>query len=159
MDNIGNEHNVVSKMVLQLALLWCYFKYGRSIWQTQKIKLSFNSNLNAYGYYKVYENYDNDTDEFIDETPYIIINPKKHASVEEAMETVIHEYIHHLQRIENYQSYFKKGYDYDNHPLEEEAERISRFDVAECVEWVNSRIKSYKHGRSGSKVTRSRLQS
>lgn len=139
-------HQKVSKLALQMALLWCYFKYGRSIWQLEPVTIAFRSNLKAFGQYKHFVVSDKKTGDFLGNYAYIIVNPRDHKSLRSAIETVIHEYTHHLQRIDIYEGYFNKGYNYDNHPLEEEAWHVSQRDAAECMKWVLSKLKSDKNG-------------
>lgn len=136
----------VTKLALQMALLWCYLKYGRSIWQLEPVTIALRSNIEAYGRYKHFTVYNKKTGDCFGDHAYIIVNPQKHKTLRKAVETVIHEYTHHLQRIDTYESYFNKGYDYDNHPLEKEAFLVSQRDAAECTKWVLSKLKSDQNG-------------
>jgi hypothetical protein len=141
MQKSEKGHNHVTKVATQLALLWCYFKYGRSIWQLQPVRVAIRNNLSSYGQYK---HYDITNDEKpTQEVACILINPKLHNfDLKECVGTAIHEYVHHLQQIDVYDSYFNKGFGYDDHPLESEAAHVSKRDVEECYEWVSSRMKS-----------------
>lgn len=150
MAKTRERHRHVPKKALQMALLWCYFKYGRSIWQVEPVQIAYRSNLNAYGQYKHYIVYDDETGVVSGQIGYVFINPRLHKTLKSAIETVIHEYVHHLQQIDVYEGYFNKGYDYDSHPLEKEAWKVSNRDAQECTNWVLNRLKSHKNGRNRS---------
>jgi hypothetical protein len=123
---------------MQLAALWCYFKYGRSIWNTDPVHVSIcNTMQKHYGYYEAYDNSDRNSSTYA----LIRINPKLHRDLRSIVETVIHEYQHHLQPIESYERYFSLGYNYSDHPFETEASKIALRDAQECFEWVSKRLK------------------
>lgn len=126
------------KTVMQLAVLWCYFKYGRSIWNTDPIHVSICNTMTQYwGYYEASQP---EPEEVGTTIALIKVNPRKHDSLKSIVETIIHEYVHHLQPIDFYQKYFSLGYVYSDHPFEIEATQIAKNDVDECWEWVTNRL-------------------
>ena len=125
--------NKTTMLYAQYVLLWCYFNYGSSIWNsTGVLNLKVKSNLNHYGHY-YYE---------IDKKSEIYVNIKFHKSLLELTDTLIHEYTHHMQPMEyKYKYYLDNGYNLENHPFEVEARRVARRDASACKKWVLNRIK------------------
>ena len=151
---LNRDRRKTAKLTVQLALLWCYFKYGTSIWQPWAIALSFKKITKTYGQYRHFFYIDADTGNVTDNVSYIYINLNQHKNRKECVETLIHEYTHHKQHINAYDSFFNKGYKYDNHPLEQEAIKVSSRDVDECYEWVQSRLKTIKRWQKKSILSR-----
>lgn len=126
------------KSAMQMAVLWCYFKYGRSIWNVAPLRVSIcNTMRKLCGYYETYEL---ETTEGWETIAMIRINPSNHSTLKSVVETVIHEYIHHLQQIDMYERYFSLGYNYSDHPFEKEASAVALRDTDECFKWISDRL-------------------
>ena len=61
----------------------------------------------------------------------ICIFPKAHKNLRDLVDTVIHEYTHHLQKESTYWKLYKK-YTYDDHPYEVEANSVAKKYRKEC---------------------------
>lgn len=125
--------HLLTRKAVELALLWCNLRYGPSIWTfSGHMRVSLNSNLPVYGRYVIDE----------EDVCMIIINPLRHKSLIEMMDTCIHEYIHHKQPIKtDYHAFLDNGYNDETHPFEIEARTIAARDARECRNWVLSRLK------------------
>lgn len=80
----------------------------------------------------------------------ITLNPKKHDTLKDWVKTVIHEYTHFKQPInEKYEQYFDEyGRNYDNHPYEITANNKSARHAEEAQRWVLKQIRELnKKGR------------
>lgn len=80
----------------------------------------------------------------------IYVNPKKHRSLKEWVNTVIHEYTHFKQNIDGmYDKYYTKyGRTYENHPHEVAADRTANRDEMEARLWVLRQIRGTKSSKS-----------
>ena len=72
----------------------------------------------------------------------IVLFPHNILSVKDLIETIIHEYVHHLQlnhweKMENYYSLLEE-FGYENHPQEIEASDITKYYYKECIEYLKS---------------------
>ena len=121
---------LVSRKTALLTLEWCISKYGPSIHNDlDTLDLKLTTKLEFYGEYESFDN-------------IIYLNPKRHRSLKEWCNTVIHEYTHFRQNIEGmYSKYYDQGRTYENHPHEVAANRIANRDVAEARLWVLRQIR------------------
>lgn len=125
---------LVSRKTALLTLEWCINRYGPSIHNDLgTLQISLRSGLEFLGEYDSDEN-------------AILLNPKKHKSLREWVNTIIHEYTHFRQDIDGmYTKYYMKyGRTYENHPHEVAAERIANRDEMEARRWVLSQIRPKK---------------
>jgi hypothetical protein len=62
-----------------------------------------------------------------------------HRTLQSLTETIIHEWIHLIQFQRNawYLRWFNTGYNYNNHPMELEANLLSAILMPHCVKWCN----------------------
>ena len=76
----------------RIILDWCYQNLGGSKYRPySKLKVSISRSINCRGLYE------EDSDSSI-----IYVNPKRHRSFNEFIDTMIHEYIHFLQSLRYY---------------------------------------------------------
>jgi len=55
-------------------------------------------------------------------------------STAQLIQTVLHEYQHYRKHsVEDFEKYYNLGHDYDNHPMEAEAEEIAQRDWQMCL--------------------------
>jgi hypothetical protein len=96
-----------------LAVLeWCKKKWGLSKFQDDFPKLRCYKKGDGGGYYG----------HFDDENNTIIIYLEPHPTVEDLVETVIHEYTHYKQNVtENYDNYVARYKAYNDNPYEKTA--------------------------------------
>lgn len=75
-----------------------------------------------------------------DNTIGIII--QGHRTLQNLTATFIHEWIHLIQFQHNawYLRWFQLGYDYNNHPMELEANYLSAILMPHCVDWCNKQL-------------------
>ena len=128
--------NLISRKTALLALEWCALRYGPSKFAKLKtLHVRLDSSLDCYGEYDCINN-------------EIILNPRKHRTLKSWVATVIHEYTHFLQPMdEKYDRYFKYGRTYDTHPYEITACNREKRDSAEAKAWVLRESRQLnKHG-------------
>jgi hypothetical protein len=96
-----------------LAVLeWCKKKWGLSKFQDDFPKLRCYKKGDGGGYYG----------HFDDENNTIVIYLEPHPTVEDLVETVIHEYTHYKQNVtENYDNYVARYKAYNDNPYEKTA--------------------------------------
>ena len=108
---------------------WCKQKYGKSryakvypFFSIKKFKNYDEEDLD--GYYEPLEN-----------CIYVNSEILSTGDLEYLVETVIEEYLHYKQSDHQYQI-LAEAYDYENHPFEIEAKKISRFDKKTCINYL-----------------------
>jgi Zn-dependent peptidase ImmA (M78 family) len=116
MKNINRFHAVK-------ILEWCKQKYGRGSKPYPHIEFRKPDYLNGESADGEYDYEDN----------FMYINSQIHKNLESLACTIIHEYIHY--RYHNKRSYNKLSdvFKYNNHPMEQEADKISNRDKKKCV--------------------------
>ena len=105
----------------KIILEWCYENLGNS--QTRsysKLKISISKNIKCEGLY-------------VEDGPnsIIYINPKRHRSFDEFIDTIIHEYIHFLQGLQYYDRIFEIT-GYDDHPMEHSSNLVAEILKKRC---------------------------
>ena len=115
------------KFVL-LALQWCELNLG-TINYNYQLKINYYPNKKFLGIFQSYNK-------------QIIIYIYPDLDLEGLVDTVIHEYVHHLQftRKSTEQEYNKKLVEvgYWNNPYEQEARKIASRNRKECLKWIFS---------------------
>jgi hypothetical protein len=125
---------LISKKSAQLTLDWCINRYGVSIHNDiLTLDIKFRSKLEFYGEYDADDN-------------TIYLNPVKHKTLGEWVNTIIHEYTHFRQNIDGmYTKYYVKyGRTYENHPHEVTAHRVANRDQREARLWVLQNLRKNK---------------
>lgn len=125
---------LVSRKSALLTLEWCIARYGPSIHNDlSTLDLKLRSGLEFMGEYDFEEN-------------TIFLNPTRHKTLKEWVNTIIHEYTHFKQDIDGmYTKYYMKyGRTYENHPHEVAAERIANRDEMDARRWVLSQLRPKK---------------
>jgi hypothetical protein len=125
---------LISKKSAQLTLDWCINRYGVSIHNDiLTLDIKFRSKLEFYGEYDADDN-------------TIYLNPVKHKTLGEWVNTIIHEYTHFRQNIDGmYTKYYVKyGRTYENHPHEVTAHRVADRDQREARLWVLQNLRKNK---------------
>ncbi len=125
---------LISKKSAQLTLDWCINRYGVSIHNDiLTLDIKFRSKLEFYGEYAADDN-------------TIYLNPVKHKTLGEWVNTIIHEYTHFRQNIDGmYTKYYVKyGRTYENHPHEVTAHRVADRDQREARLWVLQNLRKNK---------------
>jgi hypothetical protein len=126
--------SLISRKTANLALSWCIERYGESIHNDlSTLEIRLRSGLENYGEYDPDDN-------------AIYLNPKKHRSLLEWVNTIIHEYTHFKQNINGmYTKYYDRyGRTYDTHPHEIAANRTAERDHREARLWVLKELKRKK---------------
>jgi len=91
----------------KLILKWCYDNLGNSKYRSfSKLKISISRSIKTPGLY-----------EEDGECSVIYVNPDKHRSFNEFIDTIIHEYTHFLQGLRYYDQIMEIT-GYDKHPME-----------------------------------------
>lgn len=123
----------ISRKSALLTLEWCIQKYGGSIHNDlDTLEIKLRSGLENQGEYESDDN-------------IIYLNPKRHRSLLQWVNTVIHEYTHFRQNIDGmYTKYYELGRTYENHPHEVAANRIAKRDMKEARLWVLRQLKPKK---------------
>lgn len=125
---------LISKKSARLTLDWCINRYGVSIHNdVLTLDIKFRSKLEFYGEYDADDN-------------TIYLNPVKHKTLAEWVNTIIHEYTHFRQNIDGmYTKYYVKyGRTYENHPHEVTAHRVADRDQREARLWVLQNLRKNK---------------
>ena len=105
---------------------WCKKKYGRSKYNGRYPDLFYRKGDRLIeSIYGIYDCEDN----------YIYINKDNVDTIEELASTIIHEYTHYKQNIRVDYTVLSKYFDpfTENHPLEKEAEDVSKRDYKQCL--------------------------
>ena len=111
---------------------WCKKKYGRS---------KHNGIYPDIEFRKV-DYYDGEEWVYYDEIEKrIYINRDKHETIQDLIDTIIHEYTHYLQNMHHYQV-LALYLDHEHHPLEIEAEQMSEKDGPECLKYMENLYKN-----------------
>lgn len=111
---------------------WCKKKYGRSKYNGRYPDVVFRKG----------DYYDGEEWGYYDEIDQCIyINRDKHETLQDLIDTIIHEYTHYLQNMYHYQI-IAKYLESDQHPMEIEAESISQRDGPECLKYLESLYKN-----------------
>jgi hypothetical protein len=112
----------------RIILDWCYQNLGRSKYRPySKLKISMSRSINCKGMYE--EEGDSST---------IYINPKRHRSFNEFIDTMIHEYIHFLQSLRYYDQIMEIT-GYDKHPMEHSSNLVADILKHRCRKELFSR--------------------
>ena len=125
---------LISKKTANLTLDWCITKYGSSIHNDRStLEIKFRSKLEFYGEYDSGDN-------------VIYLNPAKHKTLIDWVNTIIHEYTHFKQNIDGmYTKYYNQyGRTYENHPHEVTAHRIADRDQKEARRFVLAILRKNK---------------
>lgn len=132
---LGTINNIMSSLIskksAKLTLDWCIDRYGTSLHNDlSTLEIKFRSKLAFYG------EYDSDDNA-------IYINPTKHKTLIDLVNTVIHEYTHFKQNIDGmYTKYYDRyGRTYENHPHEISAHRTADRDQREARRWVLNQLR------------------
>ena len=105
----------------KLILRWCYDTLGESDCRSySKLKVSITKTSKYRGLYEESE------DESV-----IYINPEKHRSFNEFIDTVIHEYTHFLQGLKYYDQILEIT-GYDLHPMEHSSNLLAEILKKKC---------------------------
>ena len=126
--------SLICRKTATLTLAWCIERYGPSIHNDlSTLDLKLRSSWENYGEYDPDDN-------------CIYLNPKKHRSLLEWVNTIIHEYTHLKQNINGmYTKYYDRyGRTYDNHPHEVAANKIAYRDYREARLWVLRELRNKK---------------
>ena len=117
-----NKFEHVGKKVID----WCVNEFGLSKYHDHDPWLDFdNDDLKMMGEYNIDEN-----------TITIYVNEIK--NIDDLIETIIHEYVHYLQRPSWYTRYINMGYKNENNPYEMIAETIAINNLKQCkIEALN----------------------
>jgi hypothetical protein len=111
---------------------WCKKKYGRSKYNGRYPDVVFRK-----GYH-----YDGEEWGYYDEIDKCIyINRDKHETLEDLVDTMIHEYTHYLQNMYHYQI-IARYMDNEDHPFEIQAEQVSERDKEECLKYLKNLYKN-----------------
>lgn len=125
---------LISKKTANLTLAWCIDRYGASIHNDlSTLEIRLRSKLEFYGEYDSEDN-------------IIYLNPTKHKTLIEWVNTIIHEYTHFKQNIDGmYTKYYDRyGRSYENHPHEVSAHRTAERDQKEARSWVLQNLRKVK---------------
>jgi hypothetical protein len=105
-------------------LHWCFSNFGSSTYQKRLPRVKIDNMILAKGQFCGGEN-------------VITINVKAHRSYLDLCDTFIHEYIHYLQNMENYNMYFEKHRKtYKTHPYEISANNKANLYKKELRKWM-----------------------
>lgn len=105
----------------KLILKWCYENLGKSKYRSfSKLRISISRNIKTHGLYE--ENGENSV---------IYINPDKHRSFNEFIDTIIHEYIHFLQGLKYYDQIMEIT-GYEKHPMEHSSNLLAIILKKKC---------------------------
>jgi len=115
--------NDISRKTACLAIKYCEKIFKRNNSPTIKLtRIRINNDLQCKGYY------DEDKD-------LILVVKSNHKSFLDFIDTIIHEYTHSTQCMEQYTKMFTK-YGYDRHPYEREANKIAKRHAKKCKKYV-----------------------
>ena len=112
----------INKRNLDKILKWCKNHYGESKFKNMHfLDICIDNTMDSCGTYCTVHN-------------TIFINVKYHKTFMDAIDTVIHEYVHFKQDINvMYFKYFKYyKYSYENHPYEITARETAKRDKRQC---------------------------
>jgi hypothetical protein len=112
----------------KLILEWCYANLGGSHHRSySKLKISISRTIAYRGLY-----------EEQDDKSTIYINPEKHRSFNEFIDTVIHEYTHFLQGLKYYDQILEIT-GYDSHPMEQSSNLVADILKKKCKKDIFSK--------------------
>jgi hypothetical protein len=107
----------------RLILQWCYDTLGESDCRSySKLKVSISKTSKYRGLYEESESGDEGV---------IYINPEKHRSFNEFIDTMIHEYTHFLQGLKYYDQILEIT-GYDKHPMEQSSNLLAEILKKKC---------------------------
>jgi hypothetical protein len=105
---------------------WCLKTYGKSKYNrtfpTIHFKKPDHTNEDCSGVYDEFEH-------------TIFINKEQHDTLDDLVNTIIHEYTHYKQNMKHYQI-LALYLDNDKHPMEIEAEQVAERDMKKCLKEV-----------------------
>lgn len=105
----------------KLILKWCYDNLGKSRYRSfSKLKISISRNIKTPGLYEEDGEYS-----------VIYVNPDKHRSFNEFIDTIIHEYIHFLQGLRYYDQILEIT-GYEKHPMEHSSNLLAVILKRKC---------------------------
>lgn len=119
-SQIKKQNNKKLNQIVENTISWCKDKWG--INKRRKSKLKINAVYNIDN--EEYGNYD-----FVKNTITIYVHA--HKNIRRLIDTIIHEYTHHLQPAYNYWRLDEK-YEYNEHPLEIDARYMAKRYRKEC---------------------------
>lgn len=125
--------NLIDRQTAKLIFRWCVENLGKSKHaDTNNLKLWMHRGMRYMGFTSIPEPH----------RPIIYVNPNLHKTLKDYVDTIIHEYVHHLQPLKRSYKKLFKIYTYDNHPFEKEAELIAETYAPICMQWVLNELKS-----------------
>lgn len=105
----------------KLILNWCYENLGKSKYRSfSKLRVSISRTIKCTGLY-----------EEDGENSVIYINPGRHRSFNEFIDTIIHEYTHFLQGLRYYDQIMEIT-GYDKHPMEHSSNLLAVILKKKC---------------------------
>lgn len=105
----------------KLILKWCYDNLGKSRYRSfSKLKISISRSIKTHGLYEEDGEYS-----------VIYVNPDKHRSFNEFIDTIIHEYIHFLQGLRYYDQIMEIT-GYEKHPMEHSSNLLAVMLKRKC---------------------------
>lgn len=111
---------------------WCKKRYGRSKHNGRYPDVVFRKG----------DYYDGEEWGYYDEVDKCIyINRDKHETLQDLIDTMIHEYTHYLQNMHHYQI-IALYLEHDEHPMEIQANAIADKDGIECLKYMEDLYKN-----------------
>jgi hypothetical protein len=105
----------------RLILQWCYDTLGKSDCRNYtKLKVSISKTIKCKGLYEEFG-----------EHSTLYVNPERHRSFNEFIDTMIHEYIHFLQGLKYYDQIMEIT-GYDMHPMEHSSNLLAEILKRKC---------------------------
>jgi hypothetical protein len=111
---------------------WCKKRYGRSKYNGRYPDVVFRKG----------DYYDGEEWGYYDEVDKCIyINRDKHETLQDLIDTMIHEYTHYLQNMHHYQI-IALYLEHDEHPMEIQANAVADKDGIECLKYMENMYKN-----------------
>jgi hypothetical protein len=123
---------VSKKHFCELVMEWCEINLQQPKSTKPSLTINYYSNKSRSGVY-------------YSSTHDCVIYVNSHHNIQQVVNTVIHEYVHALQRSKNFDKLYnkyQKEVGYDQNPFEIEAREISKKCEKDCLLWVYNRIHS-----------------
>jgi hypothetical protein len=142
--NINNINNTTARY----ALRYCIETFGLSKYYEYEIP-----EIHVYDYKPDNSNGFSKTDIafFDDENNQIIIFRPNVKSFINFIDTIIHEYIHYMQDLSDYND-LEIAYGYDDHPLELEANKIAEEHKWNCKNYVKNLLEKNANKRNNPNI-------
>jgi hypothetical protein len=124
---------------------WCKTKYGKSKYRRAYPKLRFRSTARKNKYIGLLKG------EYYYKSNEIFVYAELHYYEEDPLldviNTIIHEYKHFLQNMNNYDMYFNKYYySYESHPYEITCNRFAEKEQYECYYFIRKNLLKMGNG-------------